>query len=667
MASKHINYINRDFDTVKGDLIKFSKENYPQLSDNFGNDASVSSWFIDVLAESVDSLNYHIDRTFQNTQLGSTTSKSALLNIARSNGLKIPGPKAGMASVDISCVLPAGYTVNGRTDISQPNWNAAPVIQRGCVVAAGNHAYTINENVDFGEQYNDNAYSNRTYLPRRNANGVVTGYTVTKTNIIATSSTRRIYKKKLSADDIQPFMEVMLPDVNVMNVESIIFKSVVNLATTPDNAEFYIDNEEYYYQDSPIITYRFFETNSLTDQWRWGSKVKNNAEIYSDFKETSGQTVVRETRVYAGEWKPLRQKFITEYTDNGYMKVIFGSGVDYANYPEDGDAYTKYRMSTILNNDMLGVLPKEGWTMYILYNVGGGIETNVAAGAINSIKSIRTDFPRAGADQSVTKAIQATVLKSLKVNNPISAVNGKDAPSINELKYLVKYNSGAQERCVTVKDYQARISQMPPKYGSPFRVSAYEENNKVVLGVLGITSDGKLTKAISNTMAKNMEEYLKQYRSINDYVEIRSGKIYHIGFMIDAFIDKSYNAADVINSIRLAVIDYMDISNSEMGQDIFIGDLEKEITTLDGVISLIKLQIYKVSGGLYSSDVCPLPIMENVSLTCSDSTDEPFMLDGANTEAIDLEATDHVLLGDNNAMYEIYNPSSDIQIRVKQR
>ena len=141
----HINYLSRDFDSVKNDIIAYAKQNYPQLSDNFGSDTSISSFIVDALADCVDSLNYHIDRTFQDTQLSSTNSRQALTNIARSNGLKVPGPKAGMCEVQFSCILP----VTSEEDISNPKWEVAPVIQRNCVIGAANLSYTIDENVDF--------------------------------------------------------------------------------------------------------------------------------------------------------------------------------------------------------------------------------------------------------------------------------------------------------------------------------------------------------------------------------------------------------------------------------------------------------------------------------------------------------------------------------------
>ena len=687
MASNHINYLSRDFDSIKNDIINYSRSNYPQLSDNFGNDSSISSWLVDLMSDCVDSLNYHIDRVFQNTQINSTSSKSALMNMARSNGLKVPGPKAGMCEVEFSCVLPSGYNVDGKVDISQPNWNAAPIIQRNCVVGTGNLSYTIDENIDFSEQFNSNAVSNRSYSPRRNANGEITGYTVTKT-AIATAGSRKVYKKVIGENDIKPFMEIMLPDNDVINVESVIFKANSNVNLSPEISEYYVNEEEYRFRNGAVTTYRFFETQALTDQWRWGSFLKpdengnleNNLvhdkyepDSYDDFPEyeridETTMRIKRVTRVYRGGWRPLRQKFITEYTDNGYMKLIFGSGVDYQEYPSDASSFAQYRMSSVINNDMLGVLPKAGWTMFVLYNVGGGIETNVAKGAVNTIKTMQVDFPNRGGDASVTSSLKSEILRGISVKNVSNGVVGKNAPSVDELKYMIKYNIASQERCVTLKDYKVRLMQMPPKYGAPFRCSVAEENNKIVISILGMNADGQLYKAIPSTLAENIENYLSHYKNIGDYVEMKSGKIYNVGFLIDAFIDKSYNSADVVSNIISTVKKYMDVNNTDMGEDIFIGDLNKEISLIDGLISLIDVKIYKISGGAYSSDICPLPSLSDTSTDeCGNSEEQLFTISGASVEQIDLDALDSVLLGDSEAMYELKNKDTDIRVRIKQK
>ena len=664
MSDKKISYLSRDFSSVRKELEKFSKQYYPELSDDW-NDSSVGSWLMDLAASVGDDLAYHTDRMYQESTLDSANMRSSVLSQARSNGLKIPGRKASSCEVEISCVLPTDST-----DISVPNWNYAPIVQSTSIISAGDSNFQLTEDINFAEQFNKNGYSNRKVVPSRNSNGNITGYTVSK-SAIAVNGTTKVYKKVMYPNDIEPFMEIVLPEENILNIESIIFKESSDITTTPSIYEYYIDSEQYRISSEDAMTYRFFECDSLADQYRFGDSVNYGTSniissiyepsLYDDY--TSNGAV---TRYYRGKWKPLRQKFITEYTDNGYMKVIFGASNGYPQLPSNGTTYGDYVASNIINNDMLGVLPKEGWTMFILYRVGGGVSSNLGIGALNKFTLANVDW---GANTNNTNgSIRGKVLTSLTVTNISSALAGKDSPSTSEIKYLMKYNTSSQNRAVTVTDYRAKLMEMPPKYGAPFRCSVIEENNKVEMDFLGLDSNGNLTSYLPQTLVENSIEYLSNFKQINDYIEIKSGKIYNIGVMGEMFIDKNYNQANVVNSVINKIKEYFSGNNHEMGDDIFVGDLEKEIMLLDGVIGIIRMKIYKIYNGGYSSDVCPLPETSEESV-CGSEPSEGFSLkdEGSISREIDLDATDYVLYGDYNSMYEIKSPSSDIQIKIKTR
>lgn len=664
MSDKKISYLSRDFSSVRKELEKFSKQYYPELSDDW-NDSSVGSWLMDLAASVGDDLAYHTDRMYQESTLDSANMRSSVLSQARSNGLKIPGRKASSCEVEISCVLPTDST-----DISVPNWNYAPIVQSTSIISAGDSNFQLTEDINFAEQFNKNGYSNRKVVPSRNSNGNITGYTVSK-SAIAVNGTTKVYKKVMYPNDIEPFMEIVLPEENILNIESIIFKESSDITTTPSIYEYYIDSEQYRISSEDAMTYRFFECDSLADQYRFGDSVNYGTSniissiyepsLYDDY--TSNGAV---TRYYRGKWKPLRQKFITEYTDNGYMKVIFGASNGYPQLPSNETTYGDYVASNIINNDMLGVLPKEGWTMFILYRVGGGVSSNLGIGALNKFTLANVDW---GANTNNTDgSIRGKVLTSLTVTNISSALAGKDSPSTSEIKYLMKYNTSSQNRAVTVTDYRAKLMEMPPKYGAPFRCSVIEENNKVEMDFLGLDSNGNLTSYLPQTLVENSIEYLSNFKQINDYIEIKSGKIYNIGVMGEMFIDKNYNQANVVTSVINKIKEYFSVNNHEMGDDIFVGDLEKEIMLLDGVIGIIRMKIYKIYNGGYSSDVCPLPETSEESV-CGSEPSEGFSLKGEGScyREIDLDATDYVLYGDYNSMYEIKSPSSDIQIKIKTR
>lgn len=648
MSDKSINYLNRNYNDYKNALIEFSKKYYPQFSLNY-DDASVGSWLIDINADIADNLSYHIDRVFQETNIDSANEISSLYALARSNGFKVPGPKGAMAEIELSCVLPISQV---GTEM-EPDWSYAPIVRMGTKFTAGSQAFELLEDVDFRQQFDNEAYSDKTITPKLNSNGIVTAYTVTKLAVVVAGESK-IFKKSVNNEDIVPFMEIVLPEQGVMNVESIVMLEGTNIYSNPTYGQFYSYEEEIQCgPGSDKGAVRFFEVESLAQQHRWDVKVKDNLPI----KETyiySGETIPS-YQVTRGEWKPINYKFITEYTDKGYLKIIFGSGID-AGCDEidlsDASEFSKYLITRTIKNNNLGYLPKAGTTLFVLYRVGGGKASNLAKGAINTISYLNCEI--GGSQASVRDAVK----RSLKVVNTTPSVSGKDMPTAQELKYLIKYNNSAKNRCITVKDYISRVLMMPPKYGTPFRVSGTEENNKIMLYLLGLDNNGHLDATLPTMLIENVRDYLSGYRTVNDYIEIKSGRIINLAFDVEAFVDKNYNKSDVVANIINTFVEYMDINKHNIGDEIFVGDIEKEISKVDGVLNLISLRVYSVYGGTYSS-----------TMTAQETIGEPVGYDyGENGEMmveIDLDASDYVIFSGGEGMCEIKYPNKDIHVKIK--
>ena len=638
---KGISYLNRTYSDYKQALIEYSKKYFPDFNVTY-DDASVASWIIGLNAAVADDLSYHIDRVYQETNIDSANERASLFNIARNNGVKIPGPKGSMAEVKFSCVLP----VRG----NRPNWNNAPIIKRGTKVGSSSQSFEVLEDIDFASQFNEDGASDRTITPNVNTNGIITGYTVTKLAVVVAGETR-IYRETISAQDIKPFMEIILPVDDVMSIESVIVATGDYAKTVPTYGEFYSEKETLCDEEGRRKT-RFFEVDSLAQPERWGDKLVDG----SAKKYLYGYNGVSTYCVTKGEWKPVEHKFMTEYTDNGYIKLIFGSGtganVELGNSMSD---FAKWQISKIMNNKALGVLPEPNSTIFILHRVGGGAASNVAAGAINRITSLDIQF-RNGDGSDYMDAINL-VKQTLSVTNTTPSVSGKDMPSNAELRYLIKYHNAAQERCVTVKDYIDRILNLPPRYGTPFRVGVMEENNKVMVYLLGINNLGQLDTLLPVTLVKNIEEYLERYRMINDCVEIKAGRIINLGFDVDIIVDKNYNKTDVVKKVIDTIRDYMDINRHLMGEEIYVGDIEKEISKIDGVLNLIDLRVYNITAAGYSNTQIGQPVV---------------VYEGEESEAegkliVDLEVTDGILYNEGDTMMEIKNPGQDIRVRVKER
>ena len=609
---KKISYLNKTYADYKKALIEMSEKYYPDLSTSF-NDASVAAWQIDVAADIADNLSYHIDRVYQETNIDSAQERASLYAIARNNGVKIPGPKGAMAEMRITVTL--------------TNLNDGPIIKRGTRFSSSSQQFELLSDVDFNEQFDENGVSNRTVTPSYNTNGVITGHTVSKLAVVTAGETR-VYRQVVRAGDIRPFMEILIPVENVMNVESVLVVAGDNNTTSPNYGAFY--------SSGCTNGKRFYEVDNFAQGYAW---VDSTGQSYQ-YTDSNNNVVYSITK---GEWKPITHKFITEYTDKGYLKVIFGAGDESAN-TEGMNTFSKWQISKILNNNNLGVLPSSDSTIFVLYRVGGGKASNVPKGAINRVSYLNAEFRGTNKEK---------VLASLKVENTTPSVSGKDMPSEKEINYLIKYHNAAQQRCVTVKDYINRILMLPPKYGTPFRVGAMEENNKIMIYLLGIDSEGKLDTSLPVALIKNIEDYLSAYRMINDYVEIKSGRIINLSFDVEVISDKNYNKTDVIRSVIDTIIRYMDINNHLMGEEIYVGDLQKEIGKVDGVISLISLKIYDESDKYSSSPI----LQEAIDVD----------RDGSIASQVDLEATDGILYNDGDSMMEIKDPLNDIKVRLKER
>lgn len=250
--------------------------------------------------------------------------------------------------------------------------------------------------------------------------------------------------------------------------------------------------------------------------------------------------------------------------------------------------------------------------------------------------------------------------KSITVTNTTPSYGGKDGPTIEELRYIIKYNASSQNRCVTLKDYHSRLNNLPSKYGTPFRFSVTEENNKIVIYTLGLDSNGQLSNFLSETVAENMREYLSHYKMLNDFIEIKSGKIINIAFKAKVYIDNNFDNVIVTKQIIDTINSYMDIRKHLMGEDIFIGDLQKEISKIDGVINLVSLKVYNKVGEGYSENTITQTLVGKHS--CNNDEDEVIL-----DNEIDLTKSDYMLYSDANSMFEIKYMNRDITVEVKSK
>lgn len=604
--AKKINYYSRNFADIRTDLINFVRQYYPDILNDF-NDASVGMMLIELNAAVSDMLSYNTDRMFQETQIDYAQERKSILAKARTFGLKVPGKRPSITIVDFSVIVP----VLGDTfDLSY-----APIIKRGAQVSGGGKVFETVDDINFSSPFTTGGLPNRLIIPNIDSNNNIVSYTLTKREIVLNGITK-IFKKVLTQGDVRPFMEIILPDDDVLSIESLITLEGTNFTNIPTIDDFYNQDNMWY------------EMEALAED-----------KVFVEDTSTTGSIA----GVKKGKWIRVDRKFIREYTDRGFTRLIFGGGTQDISSLCDFDTNPILidRIGDFINNSSLGITVSANNTLFVRYRVGGGATSNVGSNTINSINVV--DMFVNGNDVAINNSVR----KSLTVNNPVPALGGKDEPSVEEIRNLVRYNFSSQNRAVTIKDYLTRISLMPGEFGVPFRVGVHEEQNKINVSVLTLDSNNKISSSVTNVLKENIATYLSDYRMLNDYIEINNGRVINLGFEIDLFIDKQYSRSEIITQVIKEVRNYIDINKHEMGENIYLSNLMEIINNVAGVTNVIDMRVYnKVGQGKYSMNQIAQPYIDD------------------NTKEIDLLGQ-FTLFGEPNAMFECKFPESDILVRVK--
>jgi hypothetical protein len=573
-----ISFNNRTYTEIKTELISLIRNYYPEILQDF-SDSSVGTMLIDLNAAVANNLSVNTDRAFQETQLEYAQQRASVLEIAKNLGFNIPNTRPSITVVDFTVTVP----VKG----DSPDEDYFPQLLPGSQVVGGGTVFETQDVVDWNSSINEFGDPNRAIIPNLDSNGIIQSYNVTKREVVLNGSTS-IYKLAISASQDVPFFTLTLPDVNVLEIQNVILLPGTNFSTNPTEAE-WNDADSTYYEVDYLAQQRVF-----VDDPNSGS---NSA--------TTGNTGIK-----AGKWINVTRKFIKEFTNGGFCTLTFGSGDNTLQEVEECmlkiPVNNQEFLRNILSTSALGEKLKRGYTLFVRYRTGGGTQSNVGEGVLTNLGAFQLSVQ--GSRQDFNQQVQ----RSLTVRNPIPAIGGNSALSTEEVRNLVAYNFSAQNRAVTINDYLFKVQSMPGRYGSPFRANAFRENNKVAIPILSLDSSGNLSNTSNTVLKENIAEYLSEFRMVNDYVEIRDGRIFNLAFDFDLFVDET-NENNIANAVINAVSDYFDVRNSQMNEDIFLTPLIEIVNNIQGVVNVLDITIYNKVGGDYSVNPIPQEIVDEVT------------------------------------------------------
>ena len=605
MSEKKVAYTERDFLGIRNELLRITNTYYPDLIQN-ANDASIYSVFLDLNAAVADNLNFQIDRTFQETVLQFAQERSSLYNLARTYALKIPGNRPSVTVCDLSVIVPA---LGDKED-----FRYLGLLRAGSQFRGGGQIFELTQDCDFSSPYSSEGIPNRTKIPNFDTNGILVNYTITKREVVVNGVTK-IFKKEITDNDNRPFFEMFLPEKNVIGVTGVIQKSGVGYQTLPSNSEF---------------------MSTTANKWYEVEALAQNEVFVLDPSSPSDDPGIK-----VGKYVNTPQRFITEFTPEGFFFLTFGGGNETSQdlLDEFSSKGVKLDLSRYMNNISLGNMVRGNTTIFVQYRVGGGKASNIGAGAVSIIGTI--DFVVAGPNPQISQ----TVVNSLSVTNVTAAIGGADQMSVDEIRNYIAFNFAAQNRAVTINDYVSELRTMPAVFGAPAKVGVTEIENKVMLNILSYTPDGALTSNVSSTLKNNIANYLSNYRMLNDYISIGSGKEVDISLLVDLIIEDSATQGEVVTNVITVVSDYFGVDKLEMGSDLSLGALRGDIMRTDGVLNLVDVKVYNKVGGEYSQSVTTQPY--------SDVADREIGL------------IDDTVFAQPDEILQIRFPQKDIAVRIK--
>jgi hypothetical protein len=557
------NYLARDFEGFRSELLKYAKLYFPDQIQDF-SEASVGGMLVDLVAYVGDSTAFYMDHQFNEMGLDTAVERRNVERLVRLAGVKIRGASPAYADISFSFTVDASLGSNGYI----PNTSQLPILRAGTRVSSNTGiSFSLRSDVDFAER---DEFGNLvcTYVTNTtDSSGNPTSFTVTRIGICESGEVSE--ETFTFGSDPTPFKTITLSKPNVSDIVLVVDS----------------EGNEYYEVDSLAQDTAFKSIENYNSD---SSQVENAIAVV-----------------------PAPYRFITRSdSDTGIATIVFGSGrsdtldndilpdPSEVSLPLFGDKKTFTRVAidpnSMLGSKSLGVTPINT-SIRVRYRNGGGISHNVSPGTIRVVSNLVTKF-----NPAISPSKSSTIRASISVNNESAAQGGENAPTIEELRSVALSVRNSQNRVVSKEDLIARVFLMPTNFGRAFRVGIQPNPVNPLSSLLYVVSrdaNGNLTQS-PDTLKRNISTYLNEFRVISDAFDILDAKIVNIGFNYNVSIDPREDKSGIITRINNSIIEYLSLVNMQIDGGIQISDIINLVLNQDGVINLESYTFTSLSGDI---------------------------------------------------------------------
>ena len=560
MAKKNtpIKYTNRDFDSIRNDLIDHAKRYYADTFRDF-NEASFGAMMVDSVAYVGDILSFYLDYQTNESFLDTAIEFNNVLKHGQAMGYKFSHNAASIAKLLFFISCPSNSNGQG------PDSNYLPVLKRGSTFASKSGAqFTLIDDVDFS------ADDTEIIVQTTNAAGTTPTYYAVRATGRAVSGNFAV--KAQSVGDFVKFRKIIIEDpdlteiISVIDVEGNEYFEVENLSQNVVYTSVRNEGSDKNYAPSllkPIIVPRRFTTSKdLTRtilQFGHGSETEPNKQFIADPSEIA----------------------------------LDLHGKDYV-------SKTSFDPAKLIENDKFGVAPVNT-TLTITYRSNPAGSDGVQVASVTQIVRPVFEFV---SPATLSTSEKSTVINSLEVTNEESVGGGGSVPNMAELKEMIKGHFSSQNRAVTQQDYIALAYNMPPQYGAIKRSAVMKDvdsfKRNLNMYVVSQNYNGKLI-ITPNTVKNNLKTWINQYKMINDTIDILDAKILNVKIDFVVFGEKASNQYDVLSACISSLVGlYGERGHHSIGESLSISEIYQTLNAVPGVVDTFDVILSLATGTGYS-------------------------------------------------------------------
>ena len=648
----NVNYLNKDFASLKQSLMDYAKSYFPNTYKDF-NEASPGMMLLEMNAYVGDVLSFYVDQQYREMLLPLAEERRNIINLANMFGYKV---KPIVPSyVDLT------FTQNLNSDTSdrsKVDYSTGGIFNSGIQIKGTTNEIIFEtlEVLDF--QITESSDTNTVNTFDDNT-GLAQTYSCKRT-IRAISGKEKTSTFSIGAPE--KFKKITLSDKNIIDI--------ISCVDSNGNNWYEVD---------------FLAQDKIPIETHYTNDANRSSAYHNALDGTTSEVAVP----YSLSYNKTSKRFTRETNVDNTTSLVFGNGIlrngqlvdeGFIDLEQIGVVVPGQQgdLSSAINPllgdeySTLGETPNNT-TLTITYRVGGGINSNLPSSDLTIIQNGTT----------MNGSANGVDIKDLTVTNNVPARGGKDEETIDEIREKTKAFFSTQNRCVTKEDYEARVLNIPGRFGNIAKVYVARNvegdtytadpnqfslsltsvlnstdgigsnleaalqyinsdlndgtpngnsglinilgqaaNNNVIIqneastlqqyfGTLStfelsainiyVLAYNNLNELVGNpyeqgvsipeTLSENIKNYLANFRILTDTVQIINGYIVNFGVFFDVVAEKYADKNKVKVRCMDKIKEYFEIQKMQFNQPIYKSQLEYELMGVEGVRSLNHLTI----------------------------------------------------------------------------